>query len=78
MAISAGGSHTCMQVDKPEMTLINMNVSSVGEVEVPANSAIITTISSSGYAISPQSVYSGFTALNTGITAPNYVNGTGM
>ena len=73
MAISAGGSHTCMQVDKPDDNNQHERIKcwgSRGSGQLGDNSDFV-----SGYAVSPQSVYAGFTALNTGITAPNYVNG---
>ena len=73
MAISAGGSHTCMQVDKPGDNNQHERIKcwgSRGSGQLGDNSNFV-----SGYVVSPTSVYAGFTALNTGITAPNYVNG---
>ena len=72
MAISAGGSHTCMQVDKPNDGHQHERIKcwgSRGSGQLGDNTNFIVSD-----AVSPQSVYAGFTALNTGITAPNYVN----
>ena len=73
MAISAGGSHTCMQVDKPgdynqHERIKCWGSKGSGQLGDDSNFA-------SSNAVSPQPVWNGFTALNTGITAPNYVNG---
>ena len=73
MAISAGGSHTCMQVDKPGDYNQHERIKcwgSRGSGQLGDNSNF-----ASSNVVSPTSVYAGFTALNTGITAPNYVNG---
>ena len=73
MAISAGGSHTCMQVDKPNDGHQHERIKCWGSRssgQLGDNSAF-----GGPDATTPQSVFQGFTAFNTGITAPNYVNG---
>ena len=71
MAISAGGAHTCMQVDKPNDGNQHERIKcwgSRGSGQLGDNQNF-----GNPDATSPQSVYAGFTALNTGITAPNCV-----